>query len=89
MKTVSMFQAVDGKLFTSKEECKAHDEDCIGEEFDALLLEAISATNGYVTRNSQFQMCLHLLKNKEKVLPILKNLVAFIEGEQEEEQEDY
>lgn len=49
MKTVEMFQAVDGKVFFSEKECKAHDEDCIGAEFDTLLLEAVNAANGNVT----------------------------------------
>lgn len=84
MKTVEMFQAVDGKVFFSEKECKAHDEDCIGTEFDALLLEAVNAANGNVTRNDQYKMCLHLLKNKDRVLPILKNLAAYIEDENEE-----
>ena len=80
MKLVSMYEAVDGKLFTNEKDCKAHDLDCIGEEFDGLLIEAMKATNGNVTRNDQFKMCLHLLENRDKVLPILKTLVSYIEG---------
>ena len=84
MKTVEMFQAVDGQVFHSEKACKDHDQDCIGAEFDALLLEAVQATGGNVTRNDQYRMCLHLLKNREKVLPILKNLVSYIEAEEED-----
>ena len=85
MKEVLMFQAVDGSLFNDEKKCKEHDLDCIGQEFDALLLEATQATNGNVTRNDQYKMCLYLLKNKDKMLPILKNLVNYIEGEGSEE----
>ena len=79
MKLVSMFESVDGKLFTSEKDCKKHDLDCIGEEFDGLLLEAMKATNGNVTRQDQFRMCLYLLENRNKVLPMLKKLVRYIE----------
>ena len=81
MRTVTMYQAVDGKVFDNAEECAAHDKDCIGAEFDGLLLEAVS---GNVTRSEQYRMCLHLLENRKAVLPILKTLVAYIEGEDEE-----
>ena len=79
MKLVSMFEAVDGKLFTNDKDCKKHDMDCIGEEFDGLLLEAMKATNGNVTRRDQFKMCLYLLENRNEMLPILKKLVSYIE----------
>lgn len=87
MKTVIRYQAVDGALYTNEKECAAHNEDCIGEEFDALLLAAIQATGGHVTRNDQYKMCLHLLKNRHSVLPALKNLVAYIEDADAEESE--
>ena len=84
MKRVEMYQAVDGQVFHNEKACIDHDQDCIGAEFDALLLEAVQATGGNVARNDQYKMCLHLLKNSDKVLPILKNLVSYIENSTED-----
>lgn len=67
MKAVAAYMSVDGLIFADEDEAIKHDEDCIGQEIDELLAGAIAACNGNVTRNDQFRMALHLLKNKKEL----------------------
>lgn len=81
MKEIEAFESVDGTIFTDPDKAKRHDEDCIGEEFDALLLLAIQSTGGNVTRNDQYRMCLHLLKNRNEAKHIIAKLHDYLSNE--------
>lgn len=83
MKAIEAYKSVDGKLFEDEDKAIAHDSDCIGEEFDALLQIAISNSNGNITRIDQHRMCLTLLENKDKARIIIRKLYGYLYGENE------
>lgn len=81
MNVIEAYKSVDGKIFENESEAISHDQDCIGELFDALLLEATGATNGDVTRNAQYRMCLRLLEKRQELKPIIGKLYEYIVNE--------
>jgi hypothetical protein len=82
MKEVEAYEAVDGTLFSDSQKALDHDLDCIGREFDGLLLTAIQATGGHITRQDQHNMCLHLLNNRAAVRDIIHRLSYYLQSEQ-------
>lgn len=81
MQEVTAYKSVDGAIFEDEELAARHDQDCIGELFDALLLHATSATAGNVTRVDQHRMCLALLNGRKELQPIIKKLARYIDAE--------
>jgi hypothetical protein len=84
MRHIEAYEAVDGTVFTRLSKCQEHDLNCIGELFDALLLEAAQATGGNVTRNTQYSMCLRLIEKRKELAPTIRKLNAYIAAEQVE-----
>jgi len=80
MKAIEAYEAVDGTIFTHKHTAEQHDLDCIGELFDALLLNAVQATGGNVTRNDQYRMCMQLLNDRDNLKGTINKLSDYLEN---------
>ncbi|WP_373092539.1 hypothetical protein [Zhongshania sp.] len=79
MQIIEAFKAVDGTIFEDYDKAKRHDLDCIGELIDGLLLVAVQATGGNVTRIDQHRMALKLLESRADILPDIQKLARYIE----------
>jgi hypothetical protein len=63
MKEINAYQCVDGSIFTSEKQAKAHDDDLLGQEIDGLLrLYALD-----ITRNQEFKGCLSVMGKRDEL----------------------
>jgi len=87
MKTIQVFESVDGEIFRTRKDAEKHDLDCIGEEFDGLMLLAIGG-NGNITRHDQFRMCMALIddKNRAAVTKAVNTLHAYLNTTTDEDE---
>lgn len=78
MKTIEAYQTTDGELFECDRDATLHQQDLAGQAIDALMLLAVQAVGGDVTRNQQYRMCLHLLNNPGETMKLCQDILKHL-----------
>lgn len=83
MKTIEAYQSSDGQLFTDAVQCRKHQDDIIGADIDGLL----QMFELDISRNQQFKAVLCVMKKRDSLTYVLRELLEHLEHDDEREEE--
>lgn len=80
MREVTGYECSDGSVFTDESKARAHETDLLGQELDGLL-KMFQFDGGLVTRSMEYRALMAIMKDREKLLTVVRRIVDILEHE--------